>query len=287
MKYYKITLNSVPKFLFCCAVTVNNYKNSFHKKPDFLEIAVNLEGDMVIKNKDYSRIIEPPALAVHTSLSDYDLYAYENQTQSHITVGIEADYSICEVDEHAAKLRCSEEENVVFLPDILSLEQRERDTLVRKIQKIAYLRNSPSPGSKKKATGEWFDLCAEIEKMRPLSAIDGLRPSAVLYAEKACDYIASHISEKITVAQIADKLGVSAGYAQNTFKKVTGESIIEYVNRRKIETAIEMLRSNKLKMKDIALNLGIDDPAYFSRLFKKVAGVSYEKFSRFLLFERN
>ena len=137
MKYYKITLNSVPKFLFCCAVTVNNYKNSFHKKPDFLEIAVNLEGDMVIKNKDYSRIIKPPALAVHTSLSDYDLYAYENQTQSHITVGIEADYSICEVDEHAAKLRCSEEENVVFLPDILSLEQRERDNLVKKIKKIA------------------------------------------------------------------------------------------------------------------------------------------------------
>ena len=123
MKYYKITLNSVPKFLFCCAVTVNNYKNSFHKKPDFLEIAVNLEGDMVIKNKDYSRIIKPPALAVHTSLSDYDLYAYENQTQSHITVGIEADYSICEVDEQAAKLRCSEEENVVFLPDILKYKR--------------------------------------------------------------------------------------------------------------------------------------------------------------------
>lgn len=60
MKYYKITLNSVPKFLFCCAVTVNNYKNSFHKKPNFLEIAVNLDGCVVIKNKDYSCMIKSP-----------------------------------------------------------------------------------------------------------------------------------------------------------------------------------------------------------------------------------
>ena len=131
-------------------MTVNNYKNSFHKKPDFLEIAVNLEGDMVIKNKDYSRIIKPPALAVHTSLSDYDLYAYENQTQSHITVGIEADYSICEVDEHAAKLRCSEEENVVFLPDILSLEQRERDTRSEKYKKSHIFAIRPLPAARKK-----------------------------------------------------------------------------------------------------------------------------------------
>lgn len=115
MKYYKITLNSVPKFLFCCAVTVNNYKNSFHKKPNFLEIAVNLDGCVVIKNKDYSCMIKkPPALAVHTSLSDYDLYAYENQPQSHITVGVEAEYSICEVDEQMAKSRRSDAENVIF-----------------------------------------------------------------------------------------------------------------------------------------------------------------------------
>ena len=279
MKYYKITLNSVPKFLFCCAVTVNNYKNSFHKKPNFLEIAVNLDGCVVIKNKDYSCMIKkPPALAVHTSLSDYDLYAYENQPQSHITVGVEAEYSISEVDEQMAKSRRSDAENVIFLPDTLPLEQRERDVLVRKIQKIVDYRNSPAPGSRNKAVGAWFDLCSEIEKMRPLAASDGISPSAALYAEKICDYVASHVSEKITVTEIADKLGVSAGYAQNVFKKATGESIIEYVNRRKIETAVEMLRANKLKLKDVAFNLGVDDPAYFSRLFKKVNGVGYEQF---------
>lgn len=279
MKYYKITLNSVPKFLFCCAVTVNNYKNSFHKKPNFLEIAVNLEGAVVVKNKDYSCVIKkPPALTVHTSLSDYDLYAYENQPQSHITVGVEAEYSICEVDEQTAKSRRREEENVVFLPDMLHLEPRERDALVRRIRKIADYRNSPAPGSKKKALGEWFDLCSDIEKLRPLTYGGELSPSATLYAEKICAYVSTHISEKITVAEIAEKLGVSVGYAQNVFKKATGESIIEYVNRRKIETAVEMLRANNLKLKDVALNLGVDDPAYFSRLFKKVLGVGYEQF---------
>ena len=75
-------------------------------------------------------------------------------------------------------------------------------------------------------------------------------------------------------------MGISVGYAQNVFKKATGESIIEYVNRRKIETAVEMLRANKLKLKDLASSLGVDDPAYFSRLFKKVTGVNYAAFCR-------
>ena len=285
MKYYKITLKSVPKFLFCCAVTVNNYKNSFHKKPNFLEIAINLEGDVVVKNKDNSCVVKkPPALAVHTCLSDYDLYAYENRTQSHVTVGVEAEYSICEADEQAVKSHRTDEENVIFLPDMMHLEQRERDALVRRIRKIADYRNSPVPGNKKKALGEWFDLCSDIEKLLRFKSGDGLSPSMALYAEKICAYVSAHISEKITVAEIAEKLGVSVGYAQNVFIKSNGESIIEYVNRRKIETAVEMLRANKLKLKEVAFNLGVDDPAYFSRLFKKVAGVSYENFKSAMFF---
>lgn len=280
MKYYKITLNSVPKFLFCCAVTVNNYKNSFHKKPNFLEIAVNLEGDIVVKNKDNSCVVKkPPALSVHTCLSDYDLFAYENQTQSHVTVGVEAEYSICETDEQTAKSHLTDRENVVFLPDMLRLEREECDALVRRINKIAFYRNSPAPGSKKKAVGEWFDLCSDVEKLRPLED-GGISPSAALYAKKIRAYVSEHVCEKITVAQAAERLGISVGYAQNVFKKATGESIIEYVNRRKIETAVEMLRAGKLKLKDLASSLGVDDPAYFSRLFKKVTGVNYAAFCR-------
>ena len=280
MKYYKITLNSVPKFLFCCAVTVNNYKNSFHKKPNFLEIAITLEGDVVVKNKDNSCVVKrPPALNVHTCLSDYDLFAYENQTQSHITVGVEADYSICETDEQTARAHLSDEENVVFLPDMLRLDWQECDALVRRIRKIAFYRNSSASGSKKKAIGEWFDLCSDIETLRPLED-GGLSPSAALYAKKIRAFVSEHICEKITVAETAEKTGLSVGYAQNVFKKATGESIIEYVNRRKIETAVEMLRANKLKLKELAHILGVDDPAYFSRLFKKVTGVSYAAFCR-------
>lgn len=96
-----------------------------------------------------------------------------------------------------------------------------------------------------------------------------------MYAECIRKYISEHLSERIAIPELADKMGISEGYMQNLFKNATGKSIIEFANEYKIRTAAEMATVYGMKLKDIAYQLGFDDPAYMSRLFKKIMGISF------------
>ena len=58
------------------------------------------------------------------------------------------------------------------------------------------------------------------------------------------------------------------------FKKRTGHSITTHFNIMKMQLAAELISSSSLKMNQISNKVGIDDSYYFSRLFKKVYGVS-------------
>ena len=52
MKFYEITLKSVPRIKFACAVSVKRYKNQFKRIENFLEIAVNTGGDICISHQN-------------------------------------------------------------------------------------------------------------------------------------------------------------------------------------------------------------------------------------------
>lgn len=59
-----------------------------------------------------------------------------------------------------------------------------------------------------------------------------------------------------------------------TFKKKTGFSPIEYFNHLKMQKASQYLLFTNLRIKEIAQEVGIEDPYYFSRLFTKIMGIS-------------
>ena len=63
---------------------------------------------------------------------------------------------------------------------------------------------------------------------------------------------------------------------------MTGKSIVEYANRYKVKTASELMTVKNMKLKDISSYVGIDDPAYMSRIFKKIMGVSFSEYKNSL-----
>ena len=62
--------------------------------------------------------------------------------------------------------------------------------------------------------------------------------------------------------------------ARMLFQKETGSSPINYFIRLKIQKACQYIELTNLKLNEIALRLGFEEPAYFSRLFTKVMGIS-------------
>lgn len=97
-------------------------------------------------------------------------------------------------------------------------------------------------------------------------------------AAKACSYVREHYPEKLTLGQVAEALGISAGYLSTVFSKHVGESFSTYVAEVKVEKAKEMLKEHQYMMYEISDRLGFENPFYFSKVFKKFAGVSPKEY---------
>ena len=97
-------------------------------------------------------------------------------------------------------------------------------------------------------------------------------------AEMVRDYVMTHYKERITLGQTAEALGISQGYLSTAFKKQTGESFTGFVSAVKIEKAKELIAGHQYMMYEISDMLGFDTPFYFSKVFKKIAGLSPKEY---------
>ena len=104
------------------------------------------------------------------------------------------------------------------------------------------------------------------------------RASQNPHIQKAMDYIDNHISEPLTLSQIASFLHLSKEYVANLFKKETGMTVSRYVNEQKLQRACDLIREMPQNLTEVALSLGYSDYSYFSYIFKKRFGVSPSHF---------
>ena len=92
--------------------------------------------------------------------------------------------------------------------------------------------------------------------------------------EAAKEYVRENYGEKLTLAAIASKIGISQGYLSSVFKKQTGGNLNDYINQMKIEKAKELLEKLEYMMYEISDMLGFENPYYFSKVFKKLTGIT-------------
>ena len=91
---------------------------------------------------------------------------------------------------------------------------------------------------------------------------------------KVVAYLETDLSADLTLNNLASHLGVNASYLSTLFSKEMGTSLTDYVNHYRIEHAQTLLANTDVPIKDIALRCGIGDIHYFTRLFKKISGVT-------------
>ncbi len=89
---------------------------------------------------------------------------------------------------------------------------------------------------------------------------------------KAREYILDHFSENIKLSDISEYLNLSHCYFSTVFKKITGESFIDYVTKLKILEAQKLLKKGRYRIYEVAEMLGYENAYYFSRVFKKITG---------------
>ena len=99
-----------------------------------------------------------------------------------------------------------------------------------------------------------------------------------LAIQNALSYMKENIKNNITLTDIAVAANFSMSHLNKLFKKSTGSAPLEYFLHMKIHAASKDLYFFDRLVKDIAIEYGIQDPYYFSRIFKKMIGISPQKY---------
>ena len=92
--------------------------------------------------------------------------------------------------------------------------------------------------------------------------------------EKIRAYILQHYMEDIAVKDIAGYLGYSEAYFCKLFKQYFGHSFVSYLTDYRMQIAEELMRTSRLSIKEIGKKVGYPDPNYFTKVFRRVRGVS-------------
>jgi AraC-like DNA-binding protein len=93
-------------------------------------------------------------------------------------------------------------------------------------------------------------------------------------------YILNHYREPILLQQLGERIGRSPNYTLTLFKEATGMTPVQYQNRLKITSAIEMMQNTQLTIAYISDYLGFYDASSFYKAFKRITGCSPTGYSK-------
>ncbi|MFP4331574.1 MAG: helix-turn-helix domain-containing protein [Spirochaetaceae bacterium] len=98
--------------------------------------------------------------------------------------------------------------------------------------------------------------------------------------KQAVRHIDTHFAEPLQLTSVAERCGVSPGYLSRLFSEHLHVSFNDHLNAVRLDQAEQMLVEGTHPVKEIAYEVGYQDPNYFSRIFKKFKGVSPSRYSR-------
>lgn len=92
--------------------------------------------------------------------------------------------------------------------------------------------------------------------------------------------IDASIDGDLSLKRFANELFLNTSYLSSLFKKETGMTLTDYVNQHRITQAKRLLKSTTLSIQAIAASVGISDIHYFTRLFRRITGISPREYRK-------
>ena len=91
---------------------------------------------------------------------------------------------------------------------------------------------------------------------------------------RAIEYIRFHLEQELSLETISAAIHSSTYELSRNFKKETGQTLTDYINTLRIKEALYLIENRNLTITDIALMTGFNDVNYFTKVFKKLKGIT-------------
>lgn len=169
---------------------------------------------------------------------------------------------------------------VAIVPVLFS--DADSAAIALKIKKAVDIFHSSDVFRNVKATSMLLDILA-LATTRSVEAaqkeVSGIRRyNHTLYCQQAMRYIAAHIREPINVEDVAESMNISYGHLSRLFKKQTGFTLVDYINKEKVRKMEELLWTKKMSVSEVSQGVGISDEKYASRLFRRYTGLTISSY---------
>ncbi len=114
-----------------------------------------------------------------------------------------------------------------------------------------------------------------------VSAVKALKPSKNDKIIKACEkYVKEHYMEDISLDSVAEIFCFNVSYFSSYFKNNSGMNFSEYLQKVRMEKAVELLHGHDFKIYEVAEKVGYRNVKYFNKVFKKERGVTPDEYRR-------
>jgi len=104
--------------------------------------------------------------------------------------------------------------------------------------------------------------------------------SGQAFREKLMDYFRKHLTESLVLEELSGVFNISSSHMERLCYEAFGCGVMHLFHRLKMDRARMLLQTSDMLISEIAGNLGYEDQGYFSRLFRKYAGMSPLKYRK-------
>ena len=131
------------------------------------------------------------------------------------------------------------------------------------------------PGWQATMTAMALELLTSLARecdLKPSPVNNSLSRQTASRIDRAASYLEQNYHQQISLDELAQKVQLSPAHLSRTFKQKTGVGIVDFVHRLRCEEACRLLRLTDQTISRIAMAVGYDELAYFSRCFRKQIG---------------
>lgn len=254
--------------------TVNEYILYFMKSG---EMHIQENGVEYILKKGDSFVLEPNLVHEGTAKHACDYY-YIHFTHTEIqSVEIEDLHTLARRVLLEEDIPTANEQSICYLPKFVGFSSSTRlQHFYHFLNEMVQLYHGRSYNRTLTAM-RLSELCIEISREYLKTALHSSRQKStksLIKVNALLDFIHQNYAHKITGADIEQAFECNFDYMNRVFSQITGHTITKYINQVRINHAKEMLDATHLSIGEIGYLAGLEDPYYFSKVFKKYVGMS-------------
>ncbi|WP_309123383.1 AraC family transcriptional regulator [Paenibacillus sp.] len=170
---------------------------------------------------------------------------------------------------------------VLDVPDFVDVPEAERPRLAASFERLAYWRGRTELSAAMRVRSELLSILAAYLELGGGMKVRTARSGAMAKMDLVLRFIDEHLTEPLSVEELAALAHYHPNYFIRSFKRTTGFSPIQYINRQRVERAKRLFATTELNVSEVADRFGMEI-SYFSRLFKETTGFTPSQYREWM-----